>query len=219
MRTMILLALALGGCLRQTQFQCDTDSACGAGGVCESTGFCSFIDKNCDSGRRYGDSAGANAGQCTSGGGSGSGVVDSGVVDAREIDAPPGCPASFTTVAGAGTHVYKVIATADSWTKQQTACRAFTTNAYLMVPDDAAELAAIDGVAGSAQYWVGINDIANEGVFVNVLNMTQTFLPWQPPAPDDAGPGEDCVEAISASNKLNDDRCNLARTAVCECAP
>lgn len=219
MRTMILLALALGGCLRQTQFQCDTDSACGAGGVCESTGFCSFIDKNCDSGRRYGDSAGTNAGQCTGGGGSGSGVVDSGVVDGREIDAPPGCPASFTTVAGAGTHVYKVIATAGSWTTQQTACRAFTTNAYLMVPDDAAELAAVDAVVGAARYWVGINDIANEGVFINLANtMAQTFLPWQPPAPDNMG-NEDCVEAISASNTLNDEKCTTSRAAVCECAP
>ena len=213
---MLILALALGGCLRQTQFQCDTDTSCGTGGVCESSGFCSFIDKNCDSGRRYGDSAGPSAGQCTGGGGSG--VVDSGV-DGRQIDAPPGCPASFTTVAGAGTHVYKVIATTDMWTKQQTACRAFTLNAYLLVPDDAAELAAIDAVAGAAQYWVGINDIATEGTYVNVLNMTQTFLPWQPPAPDNAGPGEDCVEAISASNKLNDDRCNTAHAAVCECNP
>ncbi len=215
----LLLVLALGGCLRQTQFQCETDTACGTGGVCESSGFCSFVDKNCDSGRRYADSAGPNSGQCTGGGGSGSAVVDSGVADAREIDAPPGCPAGFTTVAGAGTHVYKVIATADTWTKQQTACRALTLNAYLMVPDDAAELAAIDGVAGAAQYWVGINDIAMENKFVNVLNMTQTFLPWQPPAPDDAGPGEDCVVAISASNKLNDERCNSSFAAVCECAP
>jgi hypothetical protein len=215
----VLLVLALGGCLRQTQFQCETDTACGTGGVCESSGFCSFVDKNCDSGRRYTESAGPNAGQCTGGGG-GSGGVDSGVVDARPIDAPPGCPATFTTVAGAGAHVYKVIANTDSWTKQQTACRAFTLNAYLMVPDDAAELAAVDAVAGAAQYWVGINDIANEGVFINVLDMMpQTFLPWQPPAPDNAGPGEDCVEAISASNKLNDDRCNSARAAVCECAP
>jgi hypothetical protein len=215
---LLLLTLALGGCLRQTQFQCETSAACGTGGVCESSGFCSFVDKNCDSGRRYAESAGPNAGQCTGGGGSG--VVDSGVVaDAREIDAPPGCPASFTTVAGAGTHVYKVIANSDSWTKQQMACRAFTTNAYLMVPDDAAELAAIDAVAGAAQYWVGINDIANEGVFINLANaMPQTFLPWQPPAPDNMG-NEDCVEAISASNKLNDEKCTTARTAVCECAP
>lgn len=218
----LLLALALGGCLRQTQFQCETDTACGTGGVCESTGFCSFVDKNCDSGRRYADSAGTNAGQCTDGGGgNGSGVIDAGVVaDAREIDAPPGCPGSFTTVAGAGTHVYKVIATADDWGNQQMACQTFTKSAYLIVPDNAAELAAVDGIAGAARYWVGIDDRATEGTFVNVLNMMpQTFLPWQPPAPDDAGPGEDCVEAISASHKINDERCNTSLPAVCECAP
>lgn len=214
---LLLLALALGGCLRQTQFQCETDSACGTGGACESTGYCSFADKNCDSGRRYADSAGPNAGQCTGGGG-GSAVVDAGVIDGRPIDAPPGCPASFTTVTGAGTHVYKVIATADSWTKQQMACRAFTPNAYLMVPDDAAELAAVDAIANAARYWVGINDIATEGVFINLTNTPQTFLPWQPPAPDNMG-NQDCVEAISASNTINDEKCTAMRPAVCECAP
>lgn len=215
-----LLALALAGCLRQTQFQCETDTACGTGGVCEASGFCSFVDKNCDSGRRYADSAGPNSGQCTGGGSSIDGGIDGPGTDARPTDAPPGCPANFMTITGAGTHVYRVIGGADTWTNQHSACRAFSLNAYLMVPEDQAELTAVSAAAALPLYWIGVNDLANEGVYINVLTMTpQTFLPWQPPAPDDAGPGEDCVEAISSTNRLNDERCNTSRPAVCECNP
>lgn len=215
-----VLALALTGCLRQTQFQCETDTACGTGGACESTGFCSFVDKNCDSGRRYADSAGPNSGQCTGGGSNLDGGTDGPRVDSGPIDTPVGCPANFMTIAGAGTHVYRVIPTADTWTKQQAACRAFSLNAYLMVPDDAAELAAVDAASGATLFWVGVNDIATEGAFINVFDMQQqTFLPWQPPAPDDGGPGEDCVEAITTTNTINDERCNSSRPAVCECNP
>lgn len=220
MRFMLLACVLCAGCLRQTQFQCSTDTSCGAGGKCESTGFCSVIATDCSSGRRYGDSAGAHAGQCTDGM-IADGGVDVPMNDGRMIDAPKQdlCPASFTTVTGAGTHVYKVITAADNWAKQQQACQAMSTSAYLMVPDNQAELDAIDAFAMQAIYWIGINDIAVEGTFVNVLNTAQTFLPWQPPAPDNAGPGEDCVEALNPANQINDDRCNTALPAVCECNP
>lgn len=217
MRFYLLACVLCAGCLRQTQFQCANDGSCGAGGKCESTGFCSVIDQDCSSGRRYGDSAGSHAGQCTDGTTPDSGI-DGSLIDGKMTDGMPvSCPADFMPVSGAGTHVYKVISAADNWAKQQQACQALSTSAYLMVPDNQAELDAIDAYSGATLYWTGIDDIAVEGTFVNVLNMTQTFLPWLPPAPDDAGPGEDCVESVATMHKLNDDRCNTALPAVCEC--
>jgi hypothetical protein len=55
------------GCQRETFF-CDTPEDCssgGGGGACESTGYCSFPDPECDTGRRYGDLAPSGlAGTC-----------------------------------------------------------------------------------------------------------------------------------------------------------
>jgi len=40
-------------------FRCASPDACGAGGQCEATGFCSFADPGCqETGRRYGEYAG-----------------------------------------------------------------------------------------------------------------------------------------------------------------
>ncbi len=55
------------GCTQETFF-CDTPEDCaseGGGGACESTGYCSFPDPECDTGRRYGDLAPSGlAGTC-----------------------------------------------------------------------------------------------------------------------------------------------------------
>lgn len=57
----------LAGC-GPAAFGCSDDDQCqsdGAAGTCEQTGFCSFPDPVCPSGRRYGDLAGGGyAGQC-----------------------------------------------------------------------------------------------------------------------------------------------------------
>ena len=49
------LALWASGCPAASQ-TCETSEDCGEGGQCESTGFCSFVDESCPSGRRYGAS-------------------------------------------------------------------------------------------------------------------------------------------------------------------
>jgi hypothetical protein len=222
MRILLLFVLASAGCLRSTQFQCDTDQSCGAQGRCESTGFCSFPDGDCQSGRKYGDSAGTNAGKCTGDQGPGiDGGIDGMVVGTDgSVDGDGSkCPMSFASITGAGSHVYKVQANGANWAQQQNACRALSTNAYLAIPDDQNELNALDTASGQTLYWVGISDIATENTFVTVLNTPQLFLPWQPPAPDDAGPGEDCVEALVTVNKFNDERCNTTLPAICECDP
>lgn len=44
----------LGGCEESDAFHCLEDAQCGAGGLCEANGSCSFEDEACESGRRYG---------------------------------------------------------------------------------------------------------------------------------------------------------------------
>lgn len=55
---LLLGVLLSGGCARlASSFACDDSAACVLGGVqgtCESTGYCSFDDATCPSGRRYG---------------------------------------------------------------------------------------------------------------------------------------------------------------------
>jgi hypothetical protein len=223
--TAVLMTTA---CLRSTSFKCDTDTSCGVNGQCESSGYCSFPDPGCASGRVYSDSAGSNAGKCTED------IMirtDSGV-DAPRFDAPTGddagsgCPQDFVTVANAGAHVYKVITSVDTWNKQNQACRQQSNNrAYLMVPDNQAELTAIDGLTGvGAMYWLGIDDQLNEGIFVNLFpGQVQTFLPWDTGAgePDNQGGqgGQDCVDSHPATHLIYTDACSSTFAAVCECNP
>src|SRR5438067_1859636 len=63
------IAATATGCRVARVFSCDADAQCQRGadlGICEpSTGFCSFADPSCDSGRVYDDLAGSPyAGTC-----------------------------------------------------------------------------------------------------------------------------------------------------------
>jgi hypothetical protein len=66
----LALALALvagaGACVSGPGFQCQDSSQCtgGTAGACESTGYCSFADDSCGSGRRYGEESGSLGGTC-----------------------------------------------------------------------------------------------------------------------------------------------------------
>jgi len=227
MRAILLLAvLASTGCLRKTEFQCTDDGACGAGGRCEPTNFCSFADPDCTSGRRYDQSAGTLAGQCTGGGNpTDAPLVDTPVTggDAPMGDAPPaGCPTGYVMLTGGqGNHLYKVLAVAENWTVQESLCAQTSSSSHLAAPEDITELTAIDGAVAVAAHWVGVTDSAMEGTWRNTLGAIQTYLPWIPPAPDNnaGGQGEDCVEGITATHGFNDRRCNDKLPAVCECVP
>ena len=210
----IVAALGLAGCLRSTEFQCETSSQCGAQGVCESTKFCSFPDDQC--GRRYAPSAGSLANQCVGG------ETDGGVDGARDggIDTPASlCPTGFGPLAGAP-HQYKLVPAAATWNAQSAACAALSSTTYLAIPDDMNELGALDTLAGATTtYWVGISDAATEGTWLTVKGGTQTFLPWETGHPTTSPPNNqnDCVRVVTADAKFFDDKCNTQLAAICEC--
>jgi len=55
--------MALGLGCSPSVYQCSQDTQCGSGGFCEPSGFCSFVDAACPSGRRYGTFAGDELGE------------------------------------------------------------------------------------------------------------------------------------------------------------
>lgn len=231
MRHLLLVAaslVSLTGCLRKTEFKCQTSDQCSTGGICEmTTGYCSFADSDCADGRRYGGLSGDLAGQCVGGGsGSGSDVVDAGI-DGMVIDAPPGnvCPASYATLPGAGTHVYRLLTASAAWATQKGLCSADGSGAYLAVPNNQAELTAIMTAINQAHGWVGIDDMATEGTYVtaNGGTFSATDPLWDTGQPDNkpfAGAGgSDCVSGVKATNRLADTKCSESYTAICECDP
>lgn len=222
MRACLVVVMLLGGCLRATEFHCIDSTQCG-GGVCQSVGFCSFEDSKCPSGQRFGDSAGSYAGQCADGGGGDdAGVDDAPLDDAMvdaPIDAPPSmCPGTYAAVTnGQAGHVYRLINTAATWDAQRTACAADGANAYLAIPDAAAELMAINGlIPVGMDWWIGVGDAATEGTYVNVKGAVQTFLPWDMGQPNNVGDA-DCVEVHQNNRAFNDTACSNMSRAVCEC--
>ncbi|MEO7093368.1 MAG: lectin-like protein [Polyangiales bacterium] len=217
---LVLVALSSAACLRTTEFHCTTNAECGASGVCVPDGLCSVTDMGCTSGLRYSDTAGSRANDCVGGGGAVDARVDGPGVDAA-IDAQiSGCPGQYNTIVGGqGTHRYRLLTASDDWAMQRSFCAATSSSAYLAIPDDLTELQAIATLGAAARFWVGISDLATEGVYVTVRTTAQTFLPWETGAPDDGPPSEDCVEVVSATSKINDQRCNTQYVAVCECEP
>ncbi|HEY5947193.1 MAG TPA: lectin-like protein [Kofleriaceae bacterium] len=214
MRFLALLISIVGaaGCLRTTEFKCTVDGDCTASGsMCEGTGYCSFVDTSCTSGRRYGEFSGSYSKQCV-----GDMTGDGG------IDSPDGmgggCPSTYATLPNAGTHVYKLTASSALWATQRDRCA--TDGAYLAVPDNVAELQAITTAAAAANTWVGLSDSEVEGTFKTTKdNSVATFLPWKAGEPDDAAGGQDCVSALMATPEIQTDKCSLSFPAVCECEP
>lgn len=73
----LLIVVALAGCLKKLPaFSCEDSAQCGAGGVCEGNGLCSFVDGECASGRRFGDQQGELSNSCVGDGPAPDGGID-----------------------------------------------------------------------------------------------------------------------------------------------
>jgi hypothetical protein len=215
----LLLPLSLSAaCLRQTEYQCQSNNQCTPAGLCQTdVGYCSFSDSECASGQRFGTSAGPYANQCV---GEQPGGNDGGI-DAPMTDAPNAmCPADYAPLTGGNpNHVYKKAPNNLAWVQQDDYCRTTSARAYLAVPDDPAELTAIQGLA-TGTFWVGINDRVTEGTYLKSNGGTATVLPWATGQPDNAGggTGQDCVAGTATT--ISDEDCTgggANKPAACEC--
>jgi len=211
-RALAIAVLLHAACLRTTQFHCADDTACGPGGRCEADGLCSVTDGTCTSGHRFGDSAGDLAGTCVATGGSGS----DGGVGSDGSGGGGNCSSDYMTISGGNPgHKYKA-QQMHAWLFASNDCMGNGANVYLAIPDDAGELAAIAGLAGDNPYWVGIDDMAQEGVYVDVkTQQPHGFLPWAPGEPNNQG-NQDCVAGAS-DTEIETDQCNQFFVSVCEC--
>jgi hypothetical protein len=210
---LLIAAAASAGCLRSTQFKCSQDTDCGATGVCEAVGYCSFPSSACaDSGRSFGDSAGQGLSNTCVPGDINNPGPDAGI-DAPIDTMNVGCPAPYASVNGSA-HRYKPL-TNVSWDNAASDCKLTSTSAYLAVPDNAAELVDLVTVA-AAPSWIGIDDQMNQGTFVTQKGVPATFLPWMGGMP--GPPSESCVRTVSAT-EITTDKCGTRHAAVCECEP
>lgn len=205
-------ALAGAGCLRSTEFRCETHDECGRLGTCQPIGFCSFPDPDCN-GQRFSESAGPYANQCVTGM-----TIDGGLPDAPPPDAQPsGCPIGYLDIPGAPGHRYRVLNVPEPWAVQRDICAAASSTTYLAIPDSAAELSALGAFAAMTPYWLGLTDAVSEGDFVTTKGEPATFLPWAPGQPSN-NMNSDCVTAISTT-QIDDRPCAEAHRAICECEP
>jgi alpha-tubulin suppressor-like RCC1 family protein len=81
-RSFAICFVFVAGCASlKSAFECDANSDCvdGTQGVCETSGFCSFPDSGCPSGRRYGRFAGAGLGDSCVDGSSDGGMGDAAI--------------------------------------------------------------------------------------------------------------------------------------------
>jgi len=126
----------------------------------------------------------------------------------------------------------------DGWTQVDGSCFQFNTaledyetatqrcksgGAKLFEPQTAAECLAVRQMAenaGLSNFWVGVNDIAEEGSWVYASSGSPlAFNDWNSGEPnnydhgDDAG-GEDCAE-VYPGGLLNDNTCKATRNSVC----
>jgi hypothetical protein len=193
------LAVAATGCLRDTEFKCTQDADCEAMGHCEAIGFCSVLDAGCTTGPRFSESAGQG--------------LASTCVPAAAGNAGR-CPTDYVAVGSSG-HRYKRLGTV-SWDQAQAMCAQASAGSYLLIPDDATELTGLAAIA-PPPFWIGLDDLAAQGMFMTVKNVRATFTPWATGEPSTRA-GADCVRAISAT-QIATDLCSNRRAAICECEP
>jgi hypothetical protein len=126
------------------------------------------------------------------------------------------CPVSYT-FSGRGCYRARVgISGGDySWLDAEALCEADVAGAHLAVIESSQELADADAVAAAraiADYWIGLSDLATEGVYVSVTNTMPSYLPWNG-APT-GGTALNCVRA--SAGIYSDQPCETGDDVMCE---
>ncbi|CAH2324461.1 C-type lectin domain family 3 member A [Pelobates cultripes] len=90
----------------------------------------------------------------------------------------------------------------------------------LAIPRDADENSALrdyakKGLPGTGDFWLGINDMVNEGKFVDVNGIAITYFNWD--RPPNGGKRKNCALLTHASQgKWADEVCRSLKKYVCE---
>ena len=79
------------------------------------------------------------------------------------------------------------------------------------------KVTALAKTKGVTEFWIGIHDKTNEGIFTYESNgQTIGYKNWHSNEPNDYGSGEDCAEIYVNIGIWNDLPCNKKLSFVCE---
>jgi len=105
----------------------------------------------------------------------------------------------------------------DNSTWKKASDKAGTLGGHLVTLSNAAENAwVLANLQPAGNYWIGLNDITNEGNFVWSNGETVNYVNWAPTQPDNAGGLEDVVHVLDAGGKWNDLPPTATRKAIAE---
>jgi cysteine-rich repeat protein len=109
-------------------------------------------------------------------------------------------------------HAYKVVSTPVTWSAALADCASLAGH---LVTISSAEEDAFVAAHAFGNLWGGATDAAAEGTFTWVTGEPFAYTGFQASEPNNAGPGEDCLE-LSIGRGWNDLGCGELRAYVCE---
>jgi hypothetical protein len=107
---------------------------------------------------------------------------------------------------------YKYSSSSVTWDNARQKCE--LENAALVTIDNSYENDFVSKLSSST-FWIGLNDISQEGVFVWESGFTTAYLNWNTQEPNNLH-NEDCVHKIASSTLWNDLSCTRRLGYVCE---
>ena len=110
----------------------------------------------------------------------------------------------------------KALTQRGSFEDSQTACRDLHSDAYLAIPQSAAEQQILLSLT-SGWTWIGVVR-AEHGKpgFVDVKGGALKWKNWKSGEPNNSGGTEDCTEVYAADGLWNDQTCSDERAAICQ---
>lgn len=132
-----------------------------------------------------------------------------------DADAAFACPPEFVEMGPScyRANHYALSADGKPFVDAEALCEA--QGGHLVVIDDAAEVAAIQSLTiPGTDYWIGISELAQTGVYRTVLNDVATYLPWASGEPDSGV--DHCVNFTTTTGLFADNVCSSPDDVLCE---
>ncbi len=187
----VLIIVPQVSCLPSAEFECLSNIQC-PGGLCEDNGFCSDFDDSCEFGRRFSEHASSDL--------------------AREC---VGCP--MEGLLTEDSRCYVAIGEDSTWEQARQGCIAFGSGFELARIDDDDENDLLEDATDGDDYWIGGNDIEQEGDFRWSNGDPIEFFNFGPGQPSDPGIfGEDCILFDGGDGEWDDRDCDDDHDYLCE---
>jgi len=109
-----------------------------------------------------------------------------------------------------------------SWEASELQCQSLGPTCHLTSLHGSEEAEVVNTMAQSVfghnqAMWIGLNDRAIEGVYVNADATNVDWLNWNAGEPNDSKHNEDCVEFHTWDGHWNDNSCAKTNPSICKC--